>query len=655
MDCFPIKYQVTKQTISFVQPNFQQGPKEFNAYYLPYSAGVVLSYALSFEHINSKWEIDQLIWRRDPIEDLATRLAKNDIVAFSTYVWNHRYNYALARRIKEINPGITIVFGGPEPAIEDTLLFEKEPFMDLVIKMEGEITFKRILEDFGTDYTHIPGLLINTATGLINTGDCARIDDLDQIPSPYLTGMFDQIMLDNPDVIWNATLETNRGCPYACTFCDWGSLTYSKVKKFDLTRVYHELDWIGANCGFVTITDANFGMFVERDNMIVDKLIEVQKRWGRLDSFSMTWAKNQKNEVVDIVKKLIQQSPSFGQGLTVSVQSMDHDVLENVKRRNLDQHKIDEIFELCDRNNIPVYTELILGLPGETVETWKSAFWKIFRAGNHTGINILQAQLLENAEMNLLQKRMWKLEAVPVHDYMSGSYNDAELSECVDVVISTKDISREQMLDTLVWNSFIQTFHINGLTTYVARYLEKAYQIDYSEFYDDLYQWVQQDDWFRTQFSDTRTYFANWATHGSINHPSIGNVQVFGWNLVHRTTLYIQQQNRLNLVFDLVDRFLKSHYNINRDILDQLMQFQRNYVVDYCNLKYLPIKQNFDYDFLGYIQDGTRLEQPCTCVFESTEDLDMSLEHFLENMYFARKRNFGKTSITRHYEQHTRI
>jgi hypothetical protein len=53
-------------------------------------------------------------------------------------------------------------------------------------------------------------------------------------------------------------------------------------------------------------------MFVERDNMIVDKLIEVQKRWGKLESFSMTWAKNQKNEVVDIVKKLITESPNFG-------------------------------------------------------------------------------------------------------------------------------------------------------------------------------------------------------------------------------------------------------------------------------------------------------------------------------------------------------
>ena len=638
---------MTKKKISFVQPNFQQGPKEFNAYYLPYSAGVILSYALAPEKVSAAWELDHLVWRREPVETLALKLSTSDVVAFSTYVWNHRYNYKLARRIKTLNPNCLIVFGGPEPAIEDPELFVKEPFMDLVIKMEGEMTFRHILEDHGSDYTHIPGLLINSPSGLINTGDPKRINDLDDVPSPYLTGIFDRVMAENPEVIWNATLETNRGCPYQCTFCDWGSLTYNKVKKFELQRVYDELDWIGEHCGFVTITDANFGMFVERDNMIVDKLIEVQKRWNKLASFSMTWAKNQKNEVVDIVKKLIDESPNFGQGLTVSVQSMDNDVLENIKRRNLDQHKIDEIFALCDINNIPVYTELILGLPGETVESWKEAFWKIFRAGNHGGINILQCQLLENAEMNLLQKKLYKLESVPVYDYMSGSYGDVDLNESIDVVVSTKTIPRELMLDTLVWSSFIQTFHINGLSTYIARYLAKAQDIDYSKFYEDLYAWVQQDPWFRLQFAETRSYFANWMTKGRIDHPKIGNIEVFGWNLMHRTTLYMVKDKMINYVFESLDKFLSNHYNIDSSVKTQLLQFQRNYVIDYRDLKFLPITQAFDYDFLGYIQDNAELANTTVYHFDTAEELDMSEDRFLENMYFGRKRNFGKTNISR--------
>ena len=92
-------------------------------------------------------------------------------------------------------------------------------------------------------------------------------------------------------------------------------------------------------------------------------------------------------------------SPGFVQGLTVSLQSMDDQVLDNIKRRNMELNKITEIFDLCNRENIPVYTELILGLPGETAESWKENFWKIFRVGNHSGINILQAQMLENAEI----------------------------------------------------------------------------------------------------------------------------------------------------------------------------------------------------------------------------------------------------------------
>ena len=90
--------------LAFVQPNFQQGPKEFNAYYLPYSAGVVWSYSLADPKIREQFEVTDWIWRRDAVEPLAQQLAKNEIVTFSTYVWNHRYNYALAQRIKEINP-----------------------------------------------------------------------------------------------------------------------------------------------------------------------------------------------------------------------------------------------------------------------------------------------------------------------------------------------------------------------------------------------------------------------------------------------------------------------------------------------------------------------------------------------------------------------
>jgi len=634
--------------ISLVQPNFQQGPKEFNAHYLPYSAGVLWAYVNQFESIKSNYQLEDIIWRRDNINETVAKLAKCDIVGFSTYVWNKNYNYALARRLKEINPNCITLFGGPEMPITKKDIFDKLPFADVVIKSEGEIILRQLLDAItdNTPWDDIRGLVINRNGQAVDTGDGDRINSLEDMPSPYLTGVFDKIMAETTDVEWNATVETNRGCPYACTFCDWGSLTYNKVKKFNLEKVFAELEWIGKNkCGFVTITDANFGMFVERDNAIADKLLEVQNQYGYPSTFAMSWAKDQKPEVFDIVFKLI-KSPKFNQGLTVSVQSMDLDVLENIKRKNLAQHKIESIFALCDKHNIPVYTEIILGLPGETNDTWKEGFYKIYRAGNHTGINILQAQMLENAEMNLLQKRLHKITSVPVYDYMSGSYNYNELQECVEVVTGTKEMPTEQMLDSQIFSWFMQTFHINGLTTYISRFLAKQ-GIDYSVFYDKLWNHISKDPWIMKECEEVRRYYRNWMTDGKINHPNISNIEVHGWNIIHRTTLNMHLERRYDYIFDLIEQFVKTEFDLDAKCLNQLVQFQRNYVINYDNIGEFPYAISFDYDFLGYLLDDTPLDNPVQYKFEFFEGKDISMDRFLENIYFGRKRNFGKSLITK--------
>ena len=635
--------------ISLVQPNFQQGPKEYNAHYLPYSAGVLWAYVNQFDSVKSNYQLEDLIWRRDNIEDTVDKLSRCDIVGFSTYVWNKNYNYTLARKVKERNPECIILFGGPEMPITKKDIFKKLPFVDVVIKSEGELILRQLLDAISdnTSWFDIKGLLVNKDGVAVDTGNGARISDLEDLPSPYLTGVFDKIMSEVTDVEWNATVETNRGCPYACTFCDWGSLTYNKVKKFGLEKVFAELEWIGQNkCGFVTITDANFGMFVERDNAIADKLIEVQEKYGCPNSFSMSWAKDQKPEVFNIVFKLI-KNPKFNQGLTVSVQSMDLDVLENIKRKNLEQHKIENIFALCDKNNVPVYTEIILGLPGETVASWKEGFYKIFRAGNHTGTNILQAQMLENAEMNLLQEKLFKITSVPVYDYMSGSYNYNELEECVSVVTSTKDMSMEEMLDSQIFSWFMQTFHINGLTTYISRFLHKNAGVDYSEFYDKLWQYLIEDLWFVAEQDAVRMYYQNWMTVGKINHPNISNIEIHGWNIIHRTTLHMHKDRRYEYVFDLIERFVTNEFELESNCLNQLLLFQKNYVINYDDISKFPYTVELDYDFLGYILDDTELETNVKYNFEFHESKDISLDRFLENIYFGRKRNFGKTLITK--------
>lgn len=633
--------------IAFVQPNFQQGPKELDAYYLPYSAGVVWSYAVADPWVRDNFEVTEWVWRRDEVSPIAERLAQNEIVAFSTYVWNHNYNYELARQIKSINPNVLTIFGGPEPAITDADIFRKNPFMDVVICFEGEITFRKLMLAFESrQFDDIPGLLINRNGEAVNTGDAKRIESLEEVPSPYLSGVFDKLIADNPGTMWQGTLETSRGCPFACTFCDWGSLTYNKVKKFNLERVFDELEWMAKrNFDWISITDANFGMFAERDSLIADKIIEVQEKYGAPRSFSVAWAKNQKREVVDIVKKLL-DARGFNQGLTLSVQSLDLDVLENIRRRNMEMNKLEEVFELCEQRNIPTYTELILGLPGETLETWKNNFYGLFKMGNHTGITVFQAQLLENAEMNLLQKKLFKITSQPVTDYFSGSYSNEHVIESIDIITGTKDMPFDSMLDAHIFSWFINTFHVNGVSTLLSRMAYRYCGVEYHDFYEDLFQFIQSDSWLHKEQEEVREYYRNWMTSGQINHPNIG-IEIHGWNLIHRSILNLHVEKQYNRVFDLLEEFM-SRYNMPPALLSSLMRFQRRYLVAYEEMATYPENLELDYNIWEYLTFDHELEQkPTTYRLEFPEDKTMSFPKFLELFYFARRRNFGKTTVER--------
>jgi len=632
--------------VSFVNPNFQQGPKEFNAYYLPYSAGVLWSYAYQFPEINLQFELGDFIWRRDNIDQAVEQLKDHEIVGFSTYIWNKSYNYVLAKKLKEANPNCLILFGGPEPPIEKEEFFELYPFIDIAIKQEGELTFKELLEHYPDhSFDQVPGLLINRNGTVFETAKRERIDNIDTIPSPYLTGVFDKLIADNPDVEWNTVLESNRGCPYQCTFCDWGSLTYNKVKKFDLTRVCDELEWMAQNgVGFISIADANFGIFPDRDTIIADKLIDIQKRYGLPNAYTISWAKNQKKEVLEIVKKLVENGAR--QGLTVSVQSLDDNVLEIIKRKNLGINQIEDIFERCDKENIPVITELILGLPGETLRSWKENYYRLFRANNHTGITTYNAQILENAELNLSQRRLYKIESAVVRDYLCGANNEHDLEEGVEIIKSTRDLPYADMLEAILFTWYMNTFHINGLSNVISRFANKHAGVDYRDFYEDLYQYLLTDPWFNQQMTETKAYYEEWFTKGSITHPKIGTTDVYGMNLGQRTSIAIHAENQYNNVFSLLENYYRQKFPEHEKYIDDLFTVQKNYYIRYDEIANYPKTLTIKNNILGYIQNDDALESTTEYFFEFYEDKSMSLTRFCESLWFGRRRNFGKAYVS---------
>lgn len=636
--------------ISLVQPNFPQGPKELNAYYLPYSVGVLWSYTQKNDIIKNNFSLNRLVFKREDIDLLSDQLAKDHIVALSCYIWNRNYCYELAKAIKNKNNKVLIIFGGPEPAITDKKVFETHPYIDIIVKQEGEKTFTAILTNIinsDNNFGNIKGLLYNDSGTLIDTGFPNRIDLIDEVPSPYLTGVFDKIIEENPDIEWNSTLETNRGCPYMCTFCDWGSLTYNKVKKFNLERVYDEIEWFGKNkCGFMSITDANFGIFPERDNLIIDKLVEVQQKYGYPYRINIAWAKNQKSQVVAIAKKLM--GTVFNNGLTLSVQSLSDSVLENIKRKNLEINKLEEVFNLCTAASVPVNTELILGLPGETPTSWKENFYRLYDVNQHNGIEVFQAQLLENAEMNLTQRTAFGLETIHVDDYMSGSYFNDNIKESVEVVISTNTMNHDEMIEAEVFSWFMNTFHISGLTQIYSRFLKKYMKESYKDFYDKLYAHLNNESWFKTEVETIRDLYSNWMKTGKIATTVFGKVEIHGWNAIHYSVLKLHSENLYDIWFKSIREFITNEYSdfLSDEIFNDLVKFQENYVIRSNDLQSYPKLIETEFNINEFINSESELTNSMLQYsFEFPEDKYQSQSVFLQNIYFSRRRNFGKSLV----------
>jgi putative methyltransferase len=343
------------------------------------------------------------------------------------------------------------------------------------------------------------------------------------------------------------------------------------------------------------------------------------------------------------VKKLL-DARGFNQGLTLSVQSLDHDVLENIRRKNMEMNKLNEVFELCDQRNIPAYTELILGLPGETLQSWKKNFYALYELNQHTGITTFQAQLLENAEMNLLQKKLFKITSQPVTDYFAGSYSVEHIEESIDVITGTKDMPTPVMLDAQIFAWFQTTFHINGFATIVARFVNKYLNISYNDYYEDLFAYFMTNTWIQKEEAEARMYFNNWMMTGRINHPKIG-VEIHGWNIIHRTSMNMHQENQVEQLYDYLEKFLE-RYDLPSNLLASLMKLQRSYYIKYDDRNQYPMNLELDYNIWEYLSFNRPLTENKTVYrLDFPEDKTMSFNRFLELFYFARRRNFGKATV----------
>lgn len=340
---------------------------------------------------------------------------------FSNYMWSIVSNLEISKAVKDHDRQNITIHGGPStPGYEIACsnFMKEQKSVDIAVHGEGELTIVDLLEslslaDKGFQHlNNVNGITFRhnfsvnegpESRQLIRTQARARVQDLNALPSPYLTGAFDFYK----GLIDAAIIESNRGCPFGCTFCDWGSATNQKIRKFDIQRVRDEIEWIGKHqVRVLWVADANFGIF-ERDIEIAEWICHVKSKYGYPKEIVVNYTKNATKRLAKIVE-LFASNDICSQGV-ISIQTRDESTLTVINRRNIKTDKYDDLAEIFRLEGLPLSTDLMIGLPGMTVESFKEDLQYFFDMD--VTVKAYPTELLPNSPMadpNYIEK--YKIE-----------------------------------------------------------------------------------------------------------------------------------------------------------------------------------------------------------------------------------------------------
>lgn len=483
---------MTTETIEvqLVQVNYRYG----NNVFLPYSIGCLEAAVRADRKLACHVKFRPLIFERHPINQVVSGLIGVDVLGLSAYIWNWEYVKQLGAKFRSTNPKALIVVGGPQVSAQDADVFRSELwFADAVVLGEGELTFVEILKARlqQKDLGQITGLLVpdvHNDRAVISTGDAVRVEDLSKLPSPYVEGIFDDLIDVHKDLEFQASQETHRGCPYACTFCDWGSATMSRVRRFPFDRIVAEYEWMGTQAiDLLYNCDANYGLFKE-DVELTRQLVQTNQKYGYPKKFRAAYAKNSNQRVFHIAKLL--NDSDMCKGVTLSLQSTDADVLTLIKRKNMQINKFAELVSTYRKERIPTYTELIIGLPGESVTSFLAGLNEMLEAGQHDSLNIYHAMVLPNAELNApAYRELHGIRSVKTPLLLLHGTDADAIQEYNEIVIQTNTMSNEDWVLLTTISYVVQAFHCLNITKKIAIALNRLCNVPYIDFYRKLISW----------------------------------------------------------------------------------------------------------------------------------------------------------------------
>ena len=344
--------------------------------WLPVGAGVIMSYCLKNEEFNNKFKFHPTEFRQDclDITEFHNILKDTDIIGFTCYIWNQDVNDKIAQQFKQYRKDGIVIYGGPNVPenFDDANEFaQQKQFVDIFFIGPGEKNFLNYLIYNSKEGTY------STNHYNISTNRSSYQVTREETPTPFQDGIFDEILKREKNI--GIPLETTRGCPYSCAFCDWGSQSNSKIVKFDEEVLKKEIKYFTNfdSVRYIDFCDANYGIF-ERDVDII-KFICENKNQILSVSFS-GFAKNGTDRISEIHDLLSENFSLFLNEIKISLQTMSNQTLATIKRSNIKTKKLISIVTK-KRNNQLISGELIIGLPGETANSWLDTLCKTAEIG----------------------------------------------------------------------------------------------------------------------------------------------------------------------------------------------------------------------------------------------------------------------------------
>lgn len=436
---------------------------------LPLASGYMEAYCRRDPRLADAFAFEKIsLSVKTPFEQVVSRVeqAAADVYAFSCYVWNTGMVRRLVDHVLTTDPRRYVILGGPQVMHQADQYLRPDRENVLICNGEGERTFAGFLGALlspSVDFSSVKGLSFRRDGELITTEHERRIEDLSEIPSPFLDGVF-----ETHEHTW-MVVETNRGCPFKCNYCFWGAATGARVHKYEDERLQREFEWISrSGCVYLFIADANWGI-LKRDVDLTRHIVDCQRRFGSPMWVMFCASKNNPERAAEISGILQEAGLIVTQ--SVALQTMSDEALKRVDRKNIKTSAYVQMQRTLNDQGIASYMEIIWPLPGETLASFEEGIGRLCTLGADCFI-VYPLLLMNNVE---LAKKRQEYGLVTIHDPDPNS--EAEL------VVATEQVSLADYENGARYcNAVSALYSLRGLRT-LARHLNGSGLLRYADLF----------------------------------------------------------------------------------------------------------------------------------------------------------------------------